>query len=130
MTYEEVVKEAQRIAAKGDASGIKEHLAVQYNITGEGEGAFYMEVKDGRIDVQPYDYNDRDILVTADARTILDMMSGKLDAVKAYLTHKITAEGELGKADILKKLISNGKKTGKAAAKAEKKSAKAVKKAK
>ncbi len=130
MTYEEVVKEAQRIAAKGDASGIKEHLAVQYNITGEGEGAFYMEVKDGRIDVQPYDYNDRDILVTADARTILDMMSGKLDAVKAYLTHKITAEGELGKADILKKLISNGKKAGKAAAKAEKKSAKAVKKAK
>lgn len=130
MTYEEVVKEAQRIAAKGDASGIKEHLAVQYNITGEGEGAFYMEVKDGRIDVQPYDYNDRDILVTADARTILDLMSGKLDAVKAYLTHKITAEGELGKADILKKLISNGKKAGKAAAKAEKKSAKAVKKAK
>ncbi|MBQ6134404.1 MAG: SCP2 sterol-binding domain-containing protein [Lachnospiraceae bacterium] len=130
MTYEEVVKEAQRIAAKGDASGIKEHLAVQYNITGEGEGAFYMEVKDGRIDVQPYDYNDRDILVTADARTILDMMSGKLDAVKAYLTHKITAEGELGKADILKKIINNGKKAEKAAAKAEKKSAKTVKKAK
>lgn len=130
MTYEEVVKEAQRIAAKGDASGIKEHLAVQYNITGEGEGAFYMEVKDGRIDVQPYDYNDRDILVTADARTILDLMSGKLDAVKAYLTHKITAEGELGKADILKKIINNGKKAEKAAAKAEKKSAKTVKKAK
>ena len=130
MTYEEVVKEAQRIAAKGDASGIKEHLAVQYNITGEGEGAFYMEVKDGRIDVQPYDYNDRDILVTADARTLLDMMSGKLDIVKAYLTHRITAEGELGKADILKKIINNGKKAEKAAAKAEKKSAKAVKKAK
>lgn len=128
MTYEEVVKEAQRIAAKGDASGIKEHLAVQYNITGEGEGAFYMEVKDGRIDVQPYDYNDRDILVTADARTLLDMMSGKLDIVKAYLTHRITAEGELGKADILKKLISNGKKAEKAAAKVEKKSTKAVKK--
>ena len=130
MTYEEVVKEAQKIAAKGDASGIKEHLAVQYNITGEGEGAFYMEVKDGRIDVQPYDYNDRDILVTADARTLLDMMSGKLDIVKAYLTHRITAEGELGKADILKKIINNGKKAEKAAAKAEKKSAKAVKKAK
>ena len=124
MTYEEVVKEAQKIVAKGDASGIKEHLAVQYNITGEGEGAFYMEVKDGRIDVQPYDYKDRDILVTADARTILDMMSGKLDIVKAYLTHKISAEGNLGKADILKKLIHSGKKAEKAAAKAEKKSVK------
>ncbi len=126
MTYEEVVKEAQKIAAKGDASGIKDHLAVQYNITGEGEGAFYMEVKDGRIDVQPYDYNDRDILVTADAQTILDMMSGKLDIVNAYLTHKISAEGNLGKADILKKLINSGKKAEKAAAKAEKKSAKAA----
>ena len=26
MTYEEVVKEAQKIVAKGDASGIKDHL--------------------------------------------------------------------------------------------------------
>ncbi len=128
MTYEEVVKEAQKIVAKGDASGIKDHLAVQYNITGEGEGAFYMEVKDGRIDVQPYDYKDRDILVTADAETVLNMMSGKLDIVNAYLTHRITAEGDLGKADILKKLINSGKKTEKAAAKAEKRKAKTAKK--
>ncbi len=33
MTYEEVVKEAQKIVAKGDASRIKDHLAVQYNIS-------------------------------------------------------------------------------------------------
>ena len=73
--------EVRDCTANGDASGINDHLAVQYNITGEGEGAFYMEVKDGQIDVQPYDYRDRDILVTADAQTILDMMSGKLDMV-------------------------------------------------
>ncbi|MBO6298583.1 MAG: hypothetical protein J6N53_07020 [Lachnospiraceae bacterium] len=53
MTYEEVVREAQKIVSKVDASDIKDHLAVQYNITGEGEGAFYMEVKGGRIEVQP-----------------------------------------------------------------------------
>ena len=63
-------------------------------------------------------------------KTILDMMSGKLDIVNAYLTHKITAEGDLGKADILKKLINSGKKAEKATAKAEKKNAKAVKKSK
>lgn len=121
MTYEEIVKEAQKLVAKADASAISEHLAVQYNVTGEGEGAFYMEVKDGKVEVQPYDYKDRDILVTADGRTILDMMSGKLDVVAAYLTHKISAEGDLGKADILKKLISGAKKAEKATAKAEKK---------
>ena len=58
------------------------------------------------------------------------MMSGKLDIVNAYLTHKITAEGDLGKADILKKLIGSAKKAEKAAAKAEKKSAKTAKKSK
>ena len=77
-----------------------------------------------------YDYKDRDILVTADARTILDMMSGKLDMVHAYLTHKISAEGDLGKVDILKKLIGSAKKAEKAAAKAEKKTAKTAKKTK
>ena len=128
MTYEEIVKEAQKLVAKADASAISEHLAVQYNVTGEGEGAFYMEVKDGKVEVQPYDYKDRDILVTADGQTILDMMSGKLDVVAAYLTHKISAEGDLGKADILKKLISGAKKAEKATAKAEKKAKKTSKK--
>ena len=128
MTYEEIVNEAQRLVSKADASGISDHLAVQYNVTGEGEGAFYMEVKDGKVEVQPYDYKDRDILVTADGQTILDMMSGKLDVVAAYLTHKISAEGDLGKADILKKLISSAKKAEKTAAKAAKKTVKNVKK--
>ncbi|MCR5800196.1 MAG: SCP2 sterol-binding domain-containing protein [Lachnospiraceae bacterium] len=115
MTYEEVVKKAKAIVAKGDASDIREHLAIQYNVTGEGSGVFYMEIKDGQIFVEPYDYKDRDILVTADAKTILDMMSGKLDVVNAYLTHKISAVGNLGKVDILKKLIGSAKKTEKAA---------------
>ena len=128
MTCEEIVKEAQKLVAKADASAISDHLAVQYNVTGEGEGAFYMEVKDGKVEVQPYDYKDRDILVTADGQTILDMMSGKLDVVAAYLTHKISAEGDLGKADILKKLISGPKKAEKATAKAEKKAKKTSKK--
>lgn len=128
MTYEEIVNEAQKLVSKADASGISEHLAVQYNVTGEGEGAFYMEVKDGKVEVQPYDYKDRDILVTADGQTILDMMSGKLDVVAAYLTHKISAEGDLGKADILKKLISSAKKAEKTVAKAAKKTVKNVKK--
>lgn len=128
MTYEEIVKEAQKLVSKADASGISEHLAVQYNVTGEGEGAFYMEVKDGKAEVQPYDYKDRDILVTADGQTILDMMSGKLDVVAAYLTHKISAEGDLGKADILKNLISSAKKAENTAAKAAKKTVKNVKK--
>ena len=62
-------------------------------------------------------------MAAATANTILDMMSGKLDVVGAYLTHKISAEVDLGKADILKKLINGAKKAEKTAAKTEKKEA-------
>ena len=30
---------------EADVSGIREHLAYQFNITGEAEGIFYIEVK-------------------------------------------------------------------------------------
>jgi len=43
------------------------------------------------------------------------------DEYPFYHSHKISAEGDLGKVDILKKLIGNAKKAEKAAAKAEKK---------
>ena len=38
MTYEELVKEVRKNYGALDASGIKEHVAVQFNIEGEAEG--------------------------------------------------------------------------------------------
>ena len=34
---------------KADVSKVDEHLAFQFNITGEGEGIFYAEAKDGKL---------------------------------------------------------------------------------
>lgn len=106
MTYEQIVEKAQSIVAKGSAENIKDHLAIQYNITGEGAGSFYMEIKDGKISVCPYEYYDRDILVTGSAENILGMMEGKIDMVGAYLSGKIKAQGDFSKLDILKKLVA------------------------
>ena len=71
MKFEEVVKKAKANLKKADAGKVGDHVAVQFDITGEGEGAFYAEVKDGVIDVQPYEYKDNDIKVTASAEDIL-----------------------------------------------------------
>ena len=104
MTYEELVASVKEAYADADASKVTEHVAFQFNVTGEGEGAFYVEIKDGKVNVEPYDYLDRDIRVTASAATILDLANGRLDPVKAYLTGKLRAEGNLGKASFLKQL--------------------------
>lgn len=104
MTYEELVKQAKEAYEAADAGKVKEHVAIQFNVTGEAQGAFYLEVKDGKVSVEPYEYYDRDVLVTADGQVLVDIATGKLGLEKAYLTGKIKAEGNLKKALLLKEL--------------------------
>ena len=115
MTYEDLVKQVKDIAEATDASKIQEHVAFQFNIEGEAEGAFYLEIKDGKADVEPYEYHDRDVLITSAADTLLQIMEGKLDPIAAYTLHKIRVDGDLGKALLLKEVV--GKKAKKKAAK-------------
>lgn len=110
MTYEELVAKVRAAYADTDAGKITEHVAFQFNVTGEAAGAFYVEIKEGKVNVEPYEYHDRDILVTASADTVLKLASGKLDPVKAYFTGKLKAEGDLGKAMFLKELSGKNQK--------------------
>lgn len=104
MTYEELVANAKEFYEKADASAITEHVAIQFNVTGEAAGAYYLEVKDGKAYVEPYEYYDRDLLVTADTDTLVAIAAGKMAMEAAYLTGKLKAEGNLGKALLLKKI--------------------------
>ena len=123
MTYEELVQKVKDIAEASDASKIQEHVAFQFNIEGEAEGAFYLDIKDGKADVQPYEYYDRDVLITSTADTLLEIMGGKLDPVLAFTINKIRVEGDLGKALLLKEVVGQKKEKEKKK-KAEKKSGK------
>ena len=120
MTYEELVQKIKDIADESDASKIQDHVAFQFNIEGEAEGAFYLDIKDGKADVQPYEYYDRDVLISCKAETLLQIMDGKLDPVLAYTLHQIRVEGDLGKAMLLKEVVGQKKAKKKAGKKKEK----------
>lgn len=115
MTYEELVKVAKDAYCSQDASNIQEHVAIQFNVTGEAAGIFYLEINDGKVSVEPYEYYDRDAIVTADAQTLVELANGTLGMESAYSSGKIKAEGDLGKALLLKSL--SGKKAAKKEAK-------------
>lgn len=117
MTYEELVKQVKEIAEEADAGKIQEHVAFQFNIEGEAAGAFYLEVKDGKAVVEPYEYYDRDVLIRCTADTLLKIIEGKLDPVFAFTTQKIKVEGDLGKALLLKEVAGQKKAAKKKAAK-------------
>ena len=84
MTYEDVVQ-AVRNATKDIAiSKTLEHIAYQFNIEGEAEGAFYLEISNGRINVEPYEYYDRDMVIGISAAVLLEMANGKIQPMEAF----------------------------------------------
>ena len=84
MTYQVLVSEIRDLFMQADVSGIKEHIAYQFNIRGEAEGAFYAEVSEGKLYIEPYEYFDRDVLFTTTAETLLGIAGGTMDAVAAF----------------------------------------------
>ena len=91
MTYEKIVEKVKKALAKVDASGVKGHLAVQVDVYGEGEGAFYIEVKDGKVDVQPYEYFDHDLRIRCTGEEIVAIAEGKKKIVEEVAAENVEA---------------------------------------
>jgi putative sterol carrier protein len=104
MTFDELVTKVRNMAQKVDASN-KDFLAVQINIEGKDSGVFYVECKDHRINVEPYDYHDRNCAITMNMTNFNKLIDGKLDPVLGYTTGKIKVDGDLGKALEFSKLL-------------------------
>lgn len=135
MTYEEIFNATKKEVDGADASSLAGHLAVEVNISGEGAGAFYIELKDGNLYCEPYEYYDRDCKLIVSGEDFLKIMDGSLDAVKAFTVGKLKVEGSIDKAlefsKIVEKVRTAKKKAEKPAkASAEKKPAKSAKNAK
>ena len=114
MMYEHIVSSMKEIYEPMDASFVERHLAVQFNIWGEGHGALYMEFRDGHIYVEPFEYYDRDTLITTDADTLLGIAKGRIDPC-AY--GDLYVEGDRYALDVLRKLTYKPEKQEKKAEK-------------
>jgi len=110
MTYSEYFASVKQTFAGADVSDITEHLAYQFNITGDAEGIFYVEVKDGKLYIEPYEYHDRDAIFIGTADLFTKIMNGKKDPVQEFLLHRLKVEGNLDKALKLKELIERNQK--------------------
>lgn len=98
MTYEEIFSKSKDLILANDASGIGEHLAVEVDIVGEGAGAFYIELKDGNLFAEPYEYYDRDCKLIVSGEDFIKICDGSLDAVKAFTNGSLKIEGDIDKA--------------------------------
>ncbi len=107
MTYSEFFSEIKGKFIGTDVSDIKEHLAYQFNITGEEGGIFYVEVKDGQLSIEPYEYFDRDAIFICSANTLRKISEGKMDPVLAFTLQKLKVEGSIEKALRFKEIVDS-----------------------
>lgn len=96
MTYEQVVSKVKAKYSDIDASSIEGTQAIQINLSGKNtEGIFYIEVKDGKVNVEPYDYHDNKAIVTVAPTNLLKILDGKLKPAIAYTTGRVSVDGDI-----------------------------------
>ncbi len=104
MTFDELLTKVRTKAESVDVSS-SDFLAVQVNITGKDEGVFYVEVKDHKISVEPYEYNDRNCAITINMTNFNKLIDGKFDPILAFTTGRLKVEGDAGKALEFSKIL-------------------------
>lgn len=97
MKFENVLKKVKVKTETIDAAGIG-FLAVQVTLTDKDAGIFYVEVKDGMVTVEPYEYNDRQANITMTNENFCKLMNGKFDADQGLASGKIEVDGDNSKA--------------------------------
>lgn len=94
MTYESIVAAVRKKLSKADVSSIPGTLAFQVDVEGKAEGIFYIEIKDGQLHVESYDYHDRNARLIINGTNLMKLVNGKLDPVLAFTTGKLKVDGD------------------------------------
>ncbi|MBO4457407.1 MAG: SCP2 sterol-binding domain-containing protein [Butyrivibrio sp.] len=104
MSLETVLSKVREKAEKADVSKVG-FLAVQVNLSDCDPGVFYVEVKDHKVNVEPYDYHDRNCAFTINSDDFNKLIDGKLDPIVAFTTGKLKIDGDIEKALEFSKLL-------------------------
>ncbi|MDE5670325.1 MAG: SCP2 sterol-binding domain-containing protein [Eubacterium sp.] len=105
MTYESIVETVRNRFKNVDVSSVPGTLAYQFNVEGKVNGIFYVEIKDGRVNVEPYEYYDRNAILIMNGTNLIKLINGKLDPVIAFTTGKLKVEGDINAALELTKFL-------------------------
>ncbi len=77
-------------------------FAVQVNLTGKCPGVFYIEILNGVLSVEPYEYIDKDGEIDITKTNLLKLTSGKMKLNDS----KITIKGNIEKVMMLESLFA------------------------
>lgn len=99
MNFDEIYNEMKSILERNDYSGFGPGLySYEFDITGDGEGKFYLEIRDGRIQMQPYDYRNSTCVFVVNSKYMLKLLKHQLAPTAAYSTGRLKIKGDVSAA--------------------------------
>ena len=104
--FEEAFKNLQERFINKDANNI-EDIAIQFNMIGKPAGVFCIKVRSEKLSIEPYEYIDHNVKITGTYKVFINILDGKINPIKAFLTGKIKVTGDLSKAETIEKILRN-----------------------
>lgn len=76
MTFDEMFAQAKALLENASAKDTDTAVSVQFDVSGDGCGAFYAvaSADSDKLTIEPFDYKDHDVLVSADSAALLDAL--------------------------------------------------------
>ena len=76
MTFDEMFAQAKALLENASTKDTDAAVSVQFDVSGDGCGAFYAVVSadSDKLTIEPFDYKDHDVLVSADSAALLDAL--------------------------------------------------------
>ncbi|MCD8325773.1 MAG: SCP2 sterol-binding domain-containing protein [Lachnospiraceae bacterium] len=105
LTFEELFSQIREKLGQTDAAAVSGRAAFEFHVTDMG-GVFYIEADNGQIDVEPYDYYDKNAVFTASAATYAALCDGSLTPVTAFAAGRLKVDGSADLVKTLEKLFS------------------------
>ena len=97
MSFENLFSIMREALIKMDVSEVQIHVAFEFQVLGDPEGVFYVEIDGGQMRVEPYNYYDRDVSFAASADTYLAIVNGELNPMLAFAVGRVKVYGDMSK---------------------------------
>jgi putative sterol carrier protein len=94
LNIQSIMEKVVRSFVPEKAAGVD--ARVQFHLTGRQAGDWVVTIRDQKLSVEPGTVADPNLMFGADTQDVLDVFTGKLDPMKAYMQGKVQFKGDMG----------------------------------